>query len=82
MAKNPGNGAAPATHRIRRGDRIWGNRAFWTLILLVLFALLSAAKPVVLHDGGAVTYFSMLCLWLVSYFYGMRYGALAGVVLC
>ena len=71
---------ASATHRTRRIDGLWGNRAFWTVALLACFALLSAAKPVVLHDGGAVTYFSLLFLWLASYFFGPRYGAACGVV--
>lgn len=72
--------SSSSTHRIRRADRLWGNRLLWTLVLLALFALLSAAKPVVLHDGGAVTYFSLLFLWLVSYFFGPRYGAACGAV--
>lgn len=71
---------ASATHRTRRIDGLWGNRAFWTVALLACFALLSAAKPVVLHDGGAVTYFSLLFLWLASYFFGPRYGAACGIV--
>lgn len=72
------SGASP-THRVRSLDRLWGNRPFWTAVLLVLFALLSAAKPVVLHDGGAVTCFSLLFLWLATYFFGSRYGAAVGI---
>lgn len=61
-------------------DMLWGNRLFWTVLLLAIAALLSFAKPVVLPDGGAVTYFSLFFLWLVTFFYGPRYGFVAGAL--
>lgn len=62
-----------------RVDGLRGNRLLWTAVLLAIAALLSAIKPVELPDGGAVTYFSLLFLWLVTFFYGPRYGFVAGV---
>ncbi len=66
----------------RRGstDVLWGNKLFWTAVLLAIATVLSFAKPVVLPDGGAVTYFSLLFLWLVTFVYGPRWGLGAGVV--
>ena len=63
-----------------RADGLRGNRLFWTAVLLAIATLLSAIKPVELPDGGAVTYFSLLFLWLVTFFYGPRYGLAAGAV--
>lgn len=59
---------------------LWGNKWLWTVILLVIAALLSMAKPVVLHDGGAVTWFSLLFLWLVTFFFGPKHGAVCSVL--
>ena len=46
----------------------WNRRYLWTAILGVVFFLLSMAKVVVLPQGGALTYFSMLALWLAFFF--------------
>ena len=54
------------------------SRLLWTVGLLAIAGLLSAAKPVVLPDGGAVTYFSLLFLWLVTFFFGWKWGVVAG----
>ena len=59
---------------------LWGNKWLWTIILLAVAALLSMAKPVVLHDGGAVTYFSLLFLWLVTFFFGPKHGLACSVL--
>lgn len=67
-------------YRASREDWLWGNRVFWTAILMAIAAVLSAIKPVVLSDGGAVTSCSLLFLWLITFFYGPRYGVLAGVL--
>lgn len=69
-----------AQYRRARTDKYWNNRIFWTVILIVIAGLLSAAKPVVLPDGGAVTYFSLLFLWLLTFFFGPRYGFVAGAL--
>ena len=69
-----------ALYRRARSDKYWNNRIFWTVILIVIAGLLSAAKPVVLPDGGAVTYFSLLFLWLVTFFFGPKWGLGAGLV--
>ena len=66
--------------RKRASAFLWGNKWLWTVILLLIAALLSMAKPVVLHDGGAVTYFSLLFLWLVTFFYGPKHGVICSVL--
>ena len=52
----------------------------WTALLLVIAALLSAVRFVTLSQGGAVTFLSLLPLWLVTFFYGPRHGLAAGFV--
>ncbi len=66
--------------RRKRKINLWNRRWIWTLIFLVLFTILSAIKVVVLPQGGAVTYFSLLAVWLVTYFFGFRYGLLWSVL--
>lgn len=51
-----------------------------TFIFLGLFLLLSAIKVVVLPQGGAVTYLSLLALWLVTYCFGFKYGLVCSVL--
>ncbi len=46
----------------------WNRRYLWTAILWAIFFLLSMAKVVVLPQGGALTYFSLLALWLAFFF--------------
>ena len=55
-------------------------RLLWTISLILISMLLSAAKVVVLPQGGAVTYFSLLVLWLIPFFFGFRYGVIACVL--
>ena len=66
----------PAYKAPRR--RLFANKWMGTLILMAVAGVLSAAKPVVLPDGGAVTYFSLFFLWLITFFYGWKWGAAAG----
>ena len=61
-------------------DVFWGNKWLWTAIFLAIATLLSIAKPVVLPDGGAVTYFSLLFLWLITFFFGPKHGLAVGVL--
>ena len=51
-----------------------------TSIFLMLFILLSAVKVVVLPQGGSATYLSLLFLWLVTYFFGFKYGLVCSVL--
>ena len=67
-------------YRRNASDVFWGNTWLWTAILLVIATLLSIAKPVVLPDGGAVTYFSLLFLWLITFFFGPKHGLAVGIV--
>lgn len=58
----------------------WNRKWIWTLLFLALFLALSAVKVVVLPQGGSVTYLSLLFLWLVTYFFGFRYGLVCSVL--
>lgn len=60
--------------------KLWNRKWMWTCLFLGLFILLSAVKVVVLPQGGAVTYLSLLFLWLVTYFFGFRYGLICSVL--
>lgn len=51
-----------------------------TFIFFVLFVLLSAVKILVLPEGGSVTYLSLLFLWLVTYFFGFKYGLVCSLI--
>jgi len=57
--------------------KIKHKRFIWTISLILISMLLSAAKIVVLPQGGAVTYFSLLVLWLIPFMFGLRYGIIA-----
>lgn len=58
----------------------WKNRWFFTIVFFLIATLLSAAKPVVLPDGGAVTYFSLFFLWLITFFFGPKHGLWVSVL--
>lgn len=58
----------------------WKRKLLCILILFGLFTLLSAVKIVVLPQGGSVTYLSLLFLWLVTYFFGFKYGLIYSVL--
>lgn len=80
VARSEGGGEARRVYRREPGDWLWANRAFWTVVLLGASALLSAFRFVTLPEGGSVTFLSLLPLWLVTYFYGPRYGCAVGAV--
>lgn len=60
--------------------KLWKRKLLCILILFGLFTLLSAVKIVVLPKGGSVTYLSLLFLWLVTYFFGFKYGFVCSVL--
>ena len=60
--------------------KLRNRKLLYTFILLGLFILLSADKIVILRQGGAVTYFSLLSLWLVTYFFGFKHGLICSVL--
>ena len=70
---------------LKKGDvvamKLRSKKLLCTFILLVLFSGLSAVKVIVLPEGGSITYFSLLFLWLVTYFFGFRYGLVVGAVI-
>ena len=70
--------AARAEWKHSSAARLRTSRLLWTAGLLLIAGVLTAAKPVVLPDGGSVTYFSLLFLWLVTFFFGPKWGAGAG----
>lgn len=55
-------------------DRFYDNENLWCAVLLVLATLLSFFPILVLKDGGSWTFFSLLPLWLITYFFGLRTG--------
>lgn len=55
-------------------DRFYNNEGLWCVILLALATLLSFFPILVLKDGGSWTFFSLLPLWLITYFFGFRTG--------
>lgn len=61
--------------------RLRKKKLLCTFILLVLFSGLSAVKVFMLPDGGSITYFSLLFLWLVTYFFGFKYGFVVGATI-
>lgn len=60
--------------------KFWKRKLIATLILLGLFVLASSVKVVVLPQGGAVTCLSLLFLWLVTFFFGFKYGLVCSVL--
>lgn len=58
----------------------WNNKALWTTLLFVASMLLTAVKIVVLPQGGAITYFSLFVLWLITFFFGFRHGLIVSVL--
>jgi len=60
--------------------KLWNNKWLWTGILFTAAAVLSAIKVVVLPQGGSVTYFSLLMLWLITFFFGFRHGLIFSVL--
>ncbi|MBQ9333745.1 MAG: hypothetical protein IJS12_05375 [Lachnospiraceae bacterium] len=55
-------------------DRFYDNEGLWCVVLLALATLLSFFPILVLKDGGSWTFFSLLPLWLITYFFGFRTG--------
>lgn len=60
--------------------KVWNNKLFWIPLLVVLSLYLSYQKPIMLANGGEVTFLSMFFLYLVGYFYGGGWGVLAAVI--
>ncbi len=60
--------------------KVWNKKWLWILIFWAFFVLLSAVKVVTLPQGGSVTYLSLLFLWLVTFFFGFRYGLIFSVL--
>ncbi len=59
---------------------IWNNKPFWCILLFGLAVLCSNIKVLVLPQGGSLTYFSLMILWLMTFIYGPRYGLIASVL--
>ena len=54
--------------------RLYDNENAWCTILLILATALSFFPILVLNEGGSWTFFSLLPLWLITYFFGFRTG--------
>ena len=48
----------------------------WSILLMLVAFVLSLFPILTLEDGGSWTFFSLLPLWLISYFFGFRRGLL------
>ena len=55
-------------------DHFYNNENLWCIVLLALATVLSFFPILVLEDGGSWTFFSLLPLWLITYFFGFRTG--------
>ncbi|MCR5595991.1 MAG: energy-coupled thiamine transporter ThiT [Lachnospiraceae bacterium] len=55
-------------------DSFYDNENLWCAVLLALATILSFFPILVLEDGGSWTFFSLLPLWLITYFFGFRTG--------
>lgn len=60
--------------------KLWSRKLLGTFVLFGLFLMLSTVKVIVLPQGGAMTYLSLLFLWLVTYFFGFKFGLVCSVL--
>lgn len=58
----------------------WNNRILWVIILLTIATVLSCIKVIVLPQGGCVTYFGLLALWLITFICGPKHGIWASIL--
>ncbi len=49
---------------------LWNNKPFWIAVLIFIAWAFSYFRLIPLNEGGEVTWFSMLFLYLIGYFYG------------
>ena len=61
-------------YKVRTRELFWNRKWVWIALFFVLAVILSCLKPIELADGGAVTYFSLLFIWLITFFYGPKTG--------
>jgi thiamine transporter len=57
----------------------WNNKPLWIATLFLAACLLSVIKIIVLPQGGSATFFSLLVLWLITFFFGFPTGAVFSV---
>jgi thiamine transporter len=50
----------------------WNNKWLWTAILFCVAVLFSCLQPLQFVEGGEFTFFSMLALVLIGYFFGWK----------
>ena len=68
------------TSPYKKGISLWNNKLAWSVVLYCMATILSAAKIIELPQGGAATCFSLLMLWLITFFYGFKHGLLMSVL--
>lgn len=56
--------------------RFYNSKPAWCVILVLLATVLGFFPILILKDGGSWTMFSLLPLWLITYFYGFTTGML------
>ena len=64
----------------KKAKGIWNNKPFWCILIFGLAVLCSSIKVLVLPQGGSLTYFGLLILWLMTFIYGPRYGLIDSVI--
>ena len=60
--------------------KLYDNKPAWCLILVILATVLSFFPILVLKEGGSWTMFSLLPLWLITYFFGFTTGMLVSFI--
>ena len=61
---------------------VYDNQIFWCLLLIFIASVLSCFPILVLEDGGSWTFFSLLPLWLITYFFGTKTGLIWSYIFC
>lgn len=59
---------------------LYNNKKIWIAILLIIATGLCFIKFLRLEEGGAMTFFSMGILWLITYFFGFKDGFIACLI--
>ena len=58
----------------------WNNKVFWTIIIMFIALFLSAFRVLDFPEGGSITFMGLFVLWLYTFFYGWKAGAVFSIV--
>lgn len=59
---------------------LWGNKFLWFVICTLVASLLTWIRPVVLSEGGEITYFSLLMAFLIGYIVDWKAGFIGAAI--